>query len=162
MALSIGDPAPNFSLISKTAEGIESVSLADQRGSNVVLLFVPLAFTGVCTDEFCSVSQGLEEYKALNAKVFGISVDSPFAQEAWAKQNDIKIPLLSDFNREVSSEYGASYQNFVPGTLDMQGVAKRSAFVIDAEGVVRYAEVNEDAGQLPDFSAVKDALKELS
>ncbi len=162
MAISIGAPAPDFTLISKTAEGVKSVSLADQRGSNVVLLFFPLAFTGVCTDEMCSVSQGIDTYNSLNAKVFGISVDSPFSQEAWAKQQGITIPLLSDFNQKAAADYGVRYDNFVPGTLDMQGVTKRSAFVIDAEGIVRYAEVNNDAGQLPDFDAVQDVLKSLA
>lgn len=156
MGLKVGDKAPGFTLKRKTADGLKDVSLSDYLGKqNVVLLFFPLAYTSVCTDEMCSVSQGLSEYENLNAQVLGISVDSPFAQEAWAKANSITIPLLSDFNKEVSAAYGSQY----PELLGFKGVAKRSAFVIDKSGAVRYASVSDDPKVVPDFNAIKASLK---
>lgn len=154
MAIHPGDPAPDFTL--KNTD-LEEVTLSSLRGRNVVLLFVPLAFTGVCTQEFCEVSRGVSAYSALDAEVLGISVDSPFAQKAWAEQEGITISLLSDFNREVCGAYGARYEDL----LGMVGVAKRSAFVIDKEGTVRYASVSDDAKVLPDFEAVKACLESL-
>lgn len=157
MGINVGDQAPDFTLTSKRGD-LEDVALSSFRGNrNVVLLFFPLAYTSVCTDEMCSVSGGLSEYDNLNAQVLAISVDSPFAQEAWADQNNISIPLLSDFNKEVSAAYGAQYQDL----LGFIGVAKRAAFVVDKEGIVRYAEVSEDATVLPDFDAVKRCLSEI-
>ncbi len=157
MGINVGDQAPDFTLTSKRGD-LEDVALSSFRGNrNVVLLFFPLAYTSVCTDEMCSVSGGLSEYDNLNAQVLAISVDSPFAQEAWADQNNISIPLLSDFNKEVSAAYGAQYQDL----LGFRGVAKRAAFVVDKEGIVRYAEVSEDATVLPDFDAVKRCLSEI-
>ena len=158
MSVNVGDQAPDFTLKRKTDDGLDDVSLADYRGKqNVVLLFVPLAFTSVCTDELCSVSGGLNEYEGLNAQVLGISVDSPFAQEAWAKDSSIALPLLSDFNKEVCGAYGCRYEDL----LGFKGVAKRSAFVIDKDGVVRFVSVSEDAGLVPDFDAVKACLNDL-
>lgn len=157
MGINVGDRAPDFTLKSKRGD-LEDVALSSFRGNrNVVLLFFPLAYTSVCTDEMCSVSGGLAEYDNLNAQVLAISVDSPFAQEAWADQNNISIPLLSDFNKEVSAAYGAQYQDL----LGFIGVAKRAAFVVDKEGIVRYAEVSEDATVLPDFDAVKRCLSAI-
>lgn len=156
MALSIGNQAPDFTLKTKTASGLEDVSLlktlADKQ---VVLLFFPLAFTGVCTNEMCSVSQSLDQYSSLDAAVLAISVDSPFAQEAWAKQNGITIPVLSDFNRTAAKAYDVLY----PELLGFEGVAKRSAFVIGKDGKVKYSWVTEDPKVLPDFDAIKTALK---
>ena len=154
MAIHPGDPAPDFTL--KNTD-LEEVTLSSLRGRNVVLLFVPLAFTGVCTQELCEISQGISAYSDLDAEVLGISVDSPFAQKAWAEQEGISIPLLSDFNREVCAAYGARYDDL----LGLVGVAKRSAFVIDREGIVRYASVSDDAKVLPDFEAVKACLGSL-
>ncbi|MCU0424962.1 MAG: redoxin domain-containing protein [Candidatus Kapabacteria bacterium] len=162
MSIAVGQNAPDFALKTKTPEGPATVKLADYRGKNVILLFFPMAFTGVCTNELCSVSGGLEMYSSLNAQVFGISVDSPFTLEVFAQKNNINFPLLSDFNKEVSTQYGALYGNFVPGVWDLQGVSKRSAFVIDGNGVVRYAEVLENAGELPNFSKVEETLKSLA
>ena len=162
MSATVGQNAPDFTLKTKTAEGALTVKLSDYRGKNVVLLFFPMAFTGVCTNELCSVSGGLELYSSLNAQVFGISVDSPFTLEVFAQKNNIAFPLLSDFNKEASKEYGALYGNFVPGVWDLQGVSKRSAFVIDTQGVIRYAEVLENAGELPNFSKIEETLKSLS
>ncbi len=159
MSVHVGDAAPDFTLQQKTDDGLQDVSLSDFRGKkNVVVLFFPLAYTSVCTEEMCSVSGGLSDYEGLDAQVLGISVDSPFAQEAWAKENNITIPLLSDFNKEVSAGYGAQYDDL----LGFKGVAKRSAFVVDKEGVVRFASVSDDAKKLPDFDAIKKCLTSLN
>mgnify|MGYP003586892281 CR=1 FL=1 len=159
MALKVGDKAPSFRLFSKNMTGEpKEVSLDEFKGKNLVILFFPLAYTGTCTEEMCTVTQGFNEYTNLNANVVGISVDSIFTQEAWANSNGIKVPLLSDFNKEVSKAYGAYYEEFV---LGMHGVAKRSAFVVDKDGIIRYAEVLEDAGQLPNFEKIKETLKSL-
>ncbi len=163
MSIKVGDQAPDFTLVTKTAEGPKLVTLKDEIGSaNIVLLFVPMAFTGVCTKEFCDISAGISEYQALDAKVFGISGDNPFAQAAWAEKEGITIPLLSDYEHAVAKAYGVAYESFLPeANLIMGGVAKRSAFVIDRQGVVRYAEVQDHPKDLPDFEAVKAALKAL-
>lgn len=162
MPITVGQNAPDFALKTKTPEGAATITLSDYKGKNVVLLFFPMAFTGVCTNELCSVSGGLELYSSLNAQVFGISVDSPFTLEVFAQKNTIAFPLLSDFNKEVSKSYGALYGTFVPGVWDLQGVSKRSAFVIDKDGVVQYAEVLENAGELPNFSKIEETLKSLN
>jgi peroxiredoxin len=154
MAVQPGDAAPDFTL--KNTD-MEEVSLSSLKGKNVVLLFVPFAFTGVCTQELCDITGGLSAYKELDAEVLGISVDSPFSQKAWAEKEGIGIPLLSDLNREVSAAYGAQYDDFI----GFQGVAKRSAFVIDKEGVVRYASISDDPKVLPDFEAVRACLQSL-
>lgn len=156
MALSTGNQAPDFTLKQKTADGLADVTLSANFGQrNTVLLFFPLAFTGVCTEEMCSVSQGLAEYTDLNAAVYAISVDSPFAQEAWAKASGITIPVLSDFNKSVAKAYDVLY----PDLLGFQGVAKRAAFVIDKAGLIVHSQSNDDPKVLPDFAAIKAALK---
>ncbi len=164
MAIQAGDKAPDFTLVSKTAGGPVLVKLSELTAeSNVVLLFVPMAFTGVCTQELCDVSGGLGEYEALDAKVLAISGDNPFAQEAWAQQAGITLPLLSDYEHAVAKAYGVAYEQFLPEkNLIMGGVAKRSAFVIDKEGIVRHADVQEHPKDLPDFAAVKAALQALA
>jgi peroxiredoxin len=163
MSITIGDKAPDFTLVTKTAEGPQLVKLGDHLGkSNVVLLFFPMAFTGVCTTEMCDVSAGLEAYEQLDAKVFGISGDSPFAQAAWAEKENITLPLLSDYEHHVAKAYGVAYEQFLPeANLIMGGVAKRSAFVIDKEGVIRHADVQDHPKDLPDFEAVKAVLAAL-
>ncbi len=163
MALQIGDKAPDFTLVSKTADGPQLVKLSELVGkSNIVLLFVPMAFTGVCTTEMCDVSNGIADFESLDAKVFGISGDNPFAQEAWAQKSGITLPLLSDYEHAAAKAYGVAYDQFLPAkNLIMGGVSKRSAFVIDKAGVVKYAEVLESPGDLPNFEAVKAALKAL-
>jgi len=156
MALQPGTKAPAFSLKTKTADGLKDVALADTAGQKqTVLLFFPLAFTSVCTTEMCSVSQGLDAYKSLNAAVYAISVDSPFAQEAWAKANAITIPILSDFNKDVAKAYDVLYADL----LGFKGVAKRSAFVIGVDGVIKYSSSSDDPKQMPDFAAIQAALK---
>lgn len=163
MPLSIGTTAPDFALSTKTAEGPKLYRLSENFGqTNTVLLFFPMAFTGVCTEELCSVSQGLEEYAALRASVVGISGDNPFAQEAWAQKEGITIPLLSDYEHKVAADYGVAYASFLPQfNLGMGGVPQRSAFIVDKKGVIQYAETSEDPKQLPDFAAIKARLAEL-
>ena len=158
MAISVGDQAPDFTLKRKAGDLID-VTLSSYKGNkNVVLLFVPLAYSGPCTEELCSVSGGLSDYDGLDAEVIAISVDSPFAQEAWAKDSNINVPLVSDFNKEVSAAYGAQFEDL----LGFKGVAKRSAFVVDGAGVVRFASVSDDPKQLPDFEAIKACLQSLN
>ena len=157
MLLKVGDKAPDFSLLNSN---VEKVSLSDFRGKNVVLLFFPLANTGTCTKEMCTFRDELKSYEDLNAQVLGVSVDSPFALQMWAEKNNYNFPLLSDFNKEISASYGALYDVFVPGKLDFKGVAKRSAFVIDKDGNIKYTEVLEDAGNEPSYEAIKKALSE--
>ncbi len=156
MAVNTGEKAPTFKL---RASDTSEVSLEDYRGKNVVLLFFPLAFTGVCTKELCSMRDDIGTYEGLDAQILAVSVDSPFTLAEFKKQQDYNFPLLSDFNRSVSRAYGSLYEDFV---LDLKGVSKRSAFVIDKEGTVRYAEVLESAGDLPNFSAVKETLSALN
>lgn len=164
MALQTGDKAPDFTLVSKGPDGPELVRLGDLTAkSNVVLLFVPMAFTGVCTQELCDVTAAVNDYESLDATVVGISGDNPFAQEIWAQKEGIGIRLLSDYEHEVAKAYGVAYEQFLPdANLIMGGVAKRSAFVIDRSGIVRHAEVQEHPKDLPDFDAIKTALKELT
>lgn len=163
MSIKVGDKAPDFTLVTKAADGPQLVKLSDLVGkSNIVLLFVPMAFTGVCTAELCDISNGISEFESLDAKVLGISGDNPFAQAVWAEKEGITITLLSDYEHEVSKAYCVSYEQFLPAkNLIMGGVSKRSAFVIDKEGVVRFADVKESPGDLPDFEALKAVLKSL-
>lgn len=163
MSLSIGTKAPDFSLCTKTADGPKQIRLSDHFGkSNTLLLFFPMAFTGVCTQELCDVTQGLGKFSGLSAAVYGISGDNPFAQEAWAKKEGIGVPLLSDYDHAVAKAYGVSYDSFLPQVgLGMAGVAKRSAFLIDRNGVIQYAESSDDPKKLPDFAAIEAKLREL-
>jgi len=156
MALATGTKAPEFTLKSKNAEGLADISLADNFGKQkTVLLFFPLAFTSVCMDEMCSVSSGIQKYKDLNAAVYGISVDSPFTLEKMALVDDLQFPLLSDFNKDVSTAYDVLFEDL----LGFKGVSKRSAFVIDEEGTIIYSESSDDPKQLPDFDAIIAALQ---
>lgn len=156
MALPVGATAPLFTLRRKTADGLSDVALADSIGKRqVVLLFFPLAFTSVCTDEMCSVTQDLDTYATLGADVFAISVDSPFAQEAWAKQNYIRTPILSDFGRTAATAYDVIY----PELVGLPGVAKRSAFVIGLDGKIKFAWSSDNPRDLPSFDAIKAALQ---
>lgn len=155
MALQVGAKAPDFQLYD-TDKNL--VSLSSLKGKPVVLLFFPMAFTGVCTAEMCSVRDGLDAYQALNATVLGISVDSPFTLAKFRETEHLNFPLLSDFNKEVSASYGALYETFA---LGLKGVSKRSAFVIDKQGVIQYAEVLENAGEQPSFEAIQKALQDI-
>ena len=164
MSIKAGDQAPDFSLVALGADGPEVVTLSQETGDqNILLLFVPMAFTGVCTEEFCAISEGLEDYKNLNCKVFGISGDNPFAQNTWAEKEGLSLKLLSDYDHKATEAYGIAYDQFLPDkNLIMGGVPKRSAFLIDKEGVVQFAQVNESPGDLPDFETIKAKLAELS
>ena len=152
MPLKTGDKAPLFTL---HASDTKEVSLKDYQGRNVVVLFFPLAFTGVCTEELCTMRDALADFNNMDADVLAISVDSPFTLAKFKESENLNFPLLSDFNKEVSRQYGSLYDTFAFG---MQGVSKRSAFVVDKEGVIRYAEVLESAGDLPNFAAIKETL----
>ena len=163
MPLTVGTKAPDFILSTKTADGPKQVKLSDNFGKkNTLLLFFPMAFTGTCTTEMCDVSNGLSAYSNMNAAVYGISGDNPFAQEAWAQKEKITVPLLSDYEHKAAKAYDVMYDSFLPQlNLGMAGVAKRSAFIIDKDGVVQYAESNDDAKQLPNFDKIKSRLAEL-
>lgn len=155
MQLKEGDLAPLFTLFDTEKN---EVSLAQYQDKNVVLLFFPLAFTGVCTQELCQIRDEKAAYESLGADVLAISVDSLFTLGKFKEEQSYNFPLLSDFNKEVSRAYGTLYETFV---LNMKGVSKRSAFVIDKKGVVRYAEVLESAGDLPNFEAIKNSINNL-
>lgn len=155
MALAVGADAPDFTLKTKTADGLVDVCLSANFGAKkTVLLFFPLAFTRVCQEEMCSMSGQLDEYASLEAAVYGISVDSPFAQEGWAQANNISVTLLSDFNKEVAADYDVLYEDL----LGFKGVAKRAAFVIGTDGKVAYAWSSEDPHNLPPFDEIKAVL----
>jgi peroxiredoxin len=156
MILKKGDKAPEFTLTSSDKSEISLSSYADK---NLILLFFPLAFTSVCTTELCSMRDDIATYNDLNADVMAISVDSPFALAKFKEEQNLNFPLLSDFNKEVSRSYGALYEDFV---LGLKGVSKRSAFIIDQNGIIRYAEVLENAGELPNFGAIRETLNNLS
>ena len=164
MSLSVGEKAPDFELSTLGADGPRLVKLSDEIGDgNIVLLFVPMAFTGVCTEELCSVTGDIDAYTSLKAKVYGISGDNPFAQQNWAEKEGISLTLLSDYEHEATNAYGVAYDSFLPDkNLPMGGVPKRSAFVIDREGTIQYAESSDNPGQLPDFDAIKAKLAELA
>ncbi len=154
MPLAVGTKAPDFTLKTKQADGLKDVKLSDYAGKQVVLLFFPLAYTGVCTQEMCDQTAGLGEYEKLGATVLAISVDSPFAQEAWAKANKIGITLLSDLNKTVIKAYDVVF----PMLAGVGDTAARSAFVIGPDGKIRYAEQTPTPKDLPNFAAIKAAL----
>lgn len=156
MKIEPGQKAPDFSLYDSAKN---KVTLSDLRGKNVVLLFFPFAFTSVCTKELCSVRDNINDYEKLNAQVLGISVDSHYTLARYKQDQSLNFSLLSDFNKEVSSAYGVLYEKF---GLDMKGVAKRSAFVIDKQGVVQYAEVLENASETPNFTQLQTVLTSLN
>lgn len=156
MSIKVGDKAPHFTL---RASDLSEVRLDDYSGKNVVILFFPLAFTGVCTAELCSVRDDLRLYNDLNADILGVSIDSPFVLAKFKEEQSYNFPLLSDFNKDVSRAYGCLYEEFV---LGLKGVSKRSAFVVDGEGVIRYAEVLDNAGEQPNFDKIKETLNSLA
>ena len=159
MAIAVGSKAPDFTLKSKTADGLKDVSLSANLGQkNTVLLFFPLAFTGVCTQEMCDISGGLSAYTDLGAEVIAISVDSPFAQEAWAKKENISITIASDLNKTTAKNYGTLLDDLI----GLGSVSARAAFVIDKAGVIQYSEQTPTPKDLPNFEAIKAALAKLS
>jgi glutaredoxin-dependent peroxiredoxin len=163
MPLAVGTKAPDFTLSTKVPAGTKQIRLSDNfESKNTLLLFFPMAFTKVCTAEMCEVSAGLNAYIGLNAAVYGISGDNPFAQAAWAQKENIIVPLLSDYEHNVAKAYDVMYDSFLPQMdLGMGGVPKRSAFVVDRNGVIQYAESNDDPGKLPNFEKIKEKLCEL-
>lgn len=158
MAIPVGTKAPDFTLKSKQSTGLVDVKLSNNLGKkNTVLLFFPAAFTGVCTQEMCDISAGLSAYAGLNADVIGVSVDTPFAQEAWAQKEKIGITLASDLNKEVIKKYDVVF----PMLAGVGDTAARAAFVIDKNGVVQYSEQTPTPKELPNFAKVKETLGRL-
>ena len=156
MSIQIGHAAPDFTLFDTEKNPVQ---LSSFKGQKVLLLFFPQSFTGVCTKELCSVRDNIALYNSADAKVFGISVDSVFTLGKFKEEQSLNFPLLSDFNKVVSEKYGSIYHDWI---LDMKGVSKRSAFVIDREGNVQYAEVLDNAGEVPNFEKINALLKELA
>jgi peroxiredoxin len=156
MSLKTGDKAPDFTLRSSEKE---QISLKQYRGKNTIVLFFPMAFTGVCTKELCAMRDSIADYEKLDTQILAISVDSVFSLGKWKEEQKFNFPLLSDFNKTASKKYDSLYKDFV---FEMKGVSKRSAFVVDREGIIRYAEVLENAGEIPNFDAVKQILQSLN
>jgi peroxiredoxin len=156
MPIEPGTPAPDFSL---TDTNKQTVTLSSLKGENVVLLFFPFAFTSTCTRELCSVRDDIANYRGLDARVYGISTDAIYSLIKYKEEQQLNFDLLSDFNKEACTAYGSKYEIFNFGT---KGVAKRSAFVIDREGIVRYAEVLENASEIPNLEAVKATLGSIN
>lgn len=155
MALAKGTQAPDFELKSKNVDGLIDIKLSDSLSKGpVVLLFFPLAFASPCQTEMCTIRDSLNDYSALNATVYGISIDNPFAQEAFAEANNLNFPILSDFNKEVSTAYDVLYADL----LGFKGVAKRSVVVVGQDGTILYAVSDDDPHVQPDFAAVKAVL----
>ncbi|MDF2450392.1 MAG: alkyl hydroperoxide reductase/Thiol specific antioxidant/Mal allergen [Bacteroidota bacterium] len=155
MSVSLGKPAPDFKLFNTEKK---EISLTDYRGKNLVILFFPLAFTGTCTIELCTIRDNYNDYTKLNAEVIGISIDSLFVLEKYKKDQNFNFELLSDFNKTASKAYGVLYDEFVFG---MKGVSKRSAFVVDKQGAIQYAEILEKASDQPNYENIKACLTEL-
>ena len=160
MPLKVGQPLPEISLKQKTDAGLVEVSLRRNVGKgSTVILFVPLAFTGVCTDELCKFSGLLDEYKSLKADIIAISVDSPFAQEAWVKANAISVTVVSDFNRVAVKAFKVKDTRVIPEKTGLLNVAKRSVFVADKNGNVVHSEVKRDPASMPNFAKIKKAVE---
>ena len=158
MPIPVGTKAPDFTLKSKQASGLQDVKLSDNFGkNNTVLLFFPAAFTSVCTKEMCDISAGMSGYSSLNASVIGISIDTPFSQEAWAQKEKINIPLASDLNKEVIKKYDVVF----PMLAGIGDTAARAAFVIDKSGTIRYSEQTPSPKELPNFEKIKETLASL-
>ena len=158
MAIPVGSKAPDFTLKSKQASGLVDVKLSNNFGKkSTVLLFFPLAFTSVCTQEMCDITAGLNAYTGVNADVIGVSVDSPFSQEAWAQKEKIGITLASDLNKKTAEAYGT----LLPDLIGLGSVSARAAFVIDKNGVVQYSEQTPSPKEMPNFNAIKETLSKL-
>jgi len=159
MAIPVGSKAPDFTLKSKQASGLVDVKLSDNFGKkNTLLLFFPLAFTSVCTQEMCDITAGLNAYTGMNADVIGVSVDSPFSQEAWAQKEKISVTLCSDLNKKTSEAYGTLLSDLI----GLGAVSARAAFVVDKQGVIQYSEQTPTPKELPNFKAIRDTLGKLT
>ena len=157
MSLQIGNQAPAFTLHTSINE---TISLSDFAGEkNVLILFFPQAFTGVCTKQLCAIRDDINRYQNTNAQVLGISVDSVFTLAKFKEEQQLNFPLLSDFNKEVSTAYHSIYESFTG--MNMKGVSKRSAFLVDKAGIIQYAEVLESAGDIPNFEAINECIARL-
>ena len=156
MKIEIGKPAPDFNLYDSDKN---LVTLSELKGQNVLLLFFPLAFTSVCTAELCGVRDNISLYDKANATVLGISVDSTYVLAKFKEEQHYNFRLLSDFNKEASAAYDSL--DDIWGSMRMKGVSKRSAFVIDKGGSVRYAEILAHAGLVPDFGVIEKILADL-
>lgn len=156
MTITTGQISPDFNLFDADKN---KVTLSDYRGKKVLILFFPLAFSSVCTAELCNIRDNISSYNDANAMVFGISVDSVFVLKKFKEEQHLNFPLLSDFNKEASKAFDVLYETFP--AFDMHGVSKRSAFVIDKEGIIKYAEVCASPGDQPDFTAIQQVLKAL-
>lgn len=158
MTLDVNQQAPDFHAMRADGETVDEFRLYENLGQkHIVLAFFPLAFTGVCTNEMCAFRDQLPQFSDLNAQVYGISVDSPFSLNVYIQQNELTFPLLSDFNREISRSFGVLHDEL----KGLREISKRSVFVLDPEGIVRYRWVSDDPGQMPDLEAVRSALREL-
>ena len=158
MGLQVGDRAPGFILYDS---GKAKISLGDYAGKkNILLLFFPLAFTGTCTKQLCMVRDDIGKYDNETTEVLGISVDSVYALAKYKEEQFFTYPLLSDFNKDVSAAYSCLYENF--GSLGMHGVSKRAAFIIDKMGIIQYAEILENAHEIPNFTQIDHKLEELT
>jgi len=155
MSITVGQKAPDFKLFNTEKK---EISLSDYKGKNLIILFFPLAFTGVCTAELCNVRDHYNVYTSLNTEVVGISIDSLFSLEKFKQEQNYNFNLLSDFNKTTAKAYDSLYDSFAFGMI---GVSKRSAFVIDSDGIIRYAEILEDAGKQPNFDAIKACLEQM-
>lgn len=151
--LAVGSTAPDFALA--PAPGPDTIGLSDYTGRTVVLMFVPLAFSGTCTEEFCHLRDNWDVWGGLDAAVLGVSVDSPFAVKAWADDMGVSFPILSDFNKEVVQAYGVMHEEW----WGLKGVGRRSVFVIDGDGRITYAWASEDSEGLPPFAEVEAAVR---
>ena len=155
MPLPVGSKAPDFTLKTKADDGLKDITLSANFGKKqTVLLFFPLAFTGTCTKEMCDISAGMGKYSHLNAEIYGISVDSPFSQEVWAKQNKMTVTLLSDLNKTTTKAYDVVF----PGLAGIGDTSARAAFVIGTDGLVKYSEQTPTPRDLPNFAAIEAAL----
>ena len=154
--LTTGQKAPDFTLFNSEKN---EIALADFKGKNLIVLFFPMAFTSVCTAELCEMRDNIATYAGLNADVVGISVDSPFTLAKFKEEQHLPFNLLSDFNKETSTAYDSLYDTFA---MNMKGVSKRSAFVIDKDGTIQYAEVLDNAGEVPNFQAIQETLVSMS
>jgi peroxiredoxin len=156
MSITIGEKAPNFRLFNQDKKEIE---LAELKGKNILILFFPFAFTSTCTKELCDVRDNLAMYNSLNAQVLGVSVDSPYTLNRYKEEQKLNFDLLSDFNKTTSQAYDSIYETF---NMGMKGVSKRSAFVVDKNGIVRYAEVLENASDIPNFESINTILQAIT
>jgi len=154
--MNAGQQAPDFSLYDSDKN---KVTLSEIKGTPVLLLFFPLAFTSTCTAELCSVRDNITHYNSLATKIFGISVDSLFTLAKYKEDQKLNFPLLSDFNKVVSMAYNSLYEKF---GFDMEGVSKRSAFLIDKDGIIQYSEILENASEQPNFAAITAQLSKLT